>query len=75
MLYSDGVVEARSPAGDLFGLDRLVALASALAGAGAEAMADAVEAALRRFESAGARDDLALLIVRVRETVSPSTQG
>ena len=66
VLFSDGVVEARSPSGDLFGLHRMIALTSRLAGAGAEAMADAVETALAMFESGGTRDDLALLILTVK---------
>lgn len=66
VLYTDGVLEARSPDGafdpDLFAS----ALAAAgRAGADAAGLAGAVERAVLAFEGGHARDDMAVLILRV----------
>ena len=67
VLFSDGVIEARSPEGELFGLDRLTALVAATASRSAEEVAEALEAAIARFGAADASDDRALLVIRVEE--------
>ena len=67
VLFSDGVLEARAASGDFFGLERLISIVSGLAGRGAEVIAAELDAALDRFQTASARDDRALLIVRVAE--------
>jgi len=67
VLFSDGVIEARAPDGELFGMDRLAAAAAAAAPGGAEEVAEALESAIARFGAAEADDDRALLVIRVRE--------
>jgi PAS domain S-box-containing protein len=64
VLYTDGVPEARSRAGQ-FGLDRLEALLSSCAGATAERIAERIEHEVRSFQDEGRRDDLAVLVLRV----------
>ena len=62
LLYTDGITESRSH-DELFGEERLAAVAAAHAGAGAEAMADAVLAAADAFRTGPAEDDVALLVL------------
>jgi PAS domain S-box-containing protein len=66
VLYTDGVLEARSPDGafdpDLF---TSALSAAAVAGADAAGLASAVEAAVLAFEGGRARDDMAVLVLRV----------
>ncbi len=64
VLYSDGLVEAVSPAGEPFGYDRLLELLGAGAGLDGEALTSAVLAALADFTAGAARaDDLTLLLI------------
>ena len=63
VLYTDGVVEARSPAGEQFGQDRLVALLSTCAGRSAAGVARRVElAALAHCPTLS--DDMAIVVLR-----------
>ncbi|MDQ1445017.1 MAG: hypothetical protein QOI20_1481 [Acidimicrobiaceae bacterium] len=68
VLYTDGVLEARSPDGefapDLF-VEALGKAAAAGDGADAKALAQAVESAVLAFEGGTARDDMAVLVLRV----------
>jgi PAS domain S-box-containing protein len=66
VLYTDGVLEARSPGGafdpELF----MNALSAAAAGgADAQGLAEAVERAVLAFEGGTPRDDMAVLVLRV----------
>jgi serine phosphatase RsbU (regulator of sigma subunit) len=65
-LLTDGVTDARNPAGEQFGRARLEARLAALPPeAGAEKVATAIEDDVRRFVAgAEAADDLAILVVR-----------
>jgi serine phosphatase RsbU (regulator of sigma subunit) len=65
-LLTDGVTDARNPAGEQFGRARLEArLATLPPEAGAEKVAAAIEDDVRRFVAgAEAADDLAILVVR-----------
>ena len=65
VLYTDGVTEARGPAG-FFGPERLAAVVAGLAGRSADALADGVLAAISDFQRGRLRDDVALLVVRAR---------
>lgn len=68
VLFSDGVTEARSPDGELFGVERLRAVLSPRAGAGADEIARAVDEAVMAFGTGRPRDDVALLVLRAVPT-------
>ena len=72
VLYTDGVTEARSPAGEFFGTDRLLALVSELAGRPTREVAAAIEGALDEFR--GHRrftDDVALMVLGAHAGARP----
>lgn len=65
LLYSDGVVEALSPEGEEFGLERLAATCLGSAGKGANAIVESVFAALDEHRGAlPVPDDTTVLVVR-----------
>jgi serine phosphatase RsbU (regulator of sigma subunit) len=67
LLFSDGVTEARSPAGELFGAARLLAALEGAAAATAEGVVEAVRAAVAAFADGGRpADDLTLLAVELK---------
>lgn len=63
VLYTDGVVEARNPAGEQFGQDRLVALLGTCAGRSAAGIARRIEVAALAH-SPQVSDDMAVVVVR-----------
>lgn len=65
LFYTDGVTEARGRHGT-FGEDRLRALLRSLAPLDAASIAERVEQRAREFEQGGPRDDIAILVLRVR---------
>ena len=65
VLYTDGVVEARGPNG-VFGEDRLRSLLTELAGQAPTRVVQRVEAAVLAASGGRARDDLAIVALRVR---------
>jgi phosphoserine phosphatase RsbU/P len=65
VLYTDGVTEARSGS-DIFGEERLREMLAGCAGLDAEAIASRIEDAVESYRDDGARDDVALLVLRVR---------
>ena len=65
IFYTDGVTEARSPAGEFFGEERLEELVAACAGLPADEIAGRVEGEVMAFQEGRARDDVAVLVVRV----------
>ena len=67
VLYTDGVVEARSPEGSFFGEERLTSLLRSSVGLDAQTLADRVESAVLDFQENGPRDDIAVLVLRVPE--------
>ena len=78
VLFSDGVTEATSPAGELFGLARLTAAVEATGAVPAFALVEAIRGAVAAFAGGGRpADDLTLLVV-VRppsEARTPSPAG
>ncbi len=63
--YTDGAADALNPAGEAFGEERLVAVLSAQRGQSVDAIADAIEAAVREFAGDAAQyDDLTLIVVK-----------
>ena len=67
VLYTDGVTEARSPDGDFFGEDRLRHLLQTCSGCDAETIARRIKSVVLAFQEGYPRDDLALLVLRVRD--------
>lgn len=63
-LYTDGITEARSPAGELFGPDRLFELLVRSDARTARALAEEVNQAVGEFSGGELSDDLSLLILR-----------
>lgn len=65
LFYTDGVIEALNPAGEEFGAQRLDDILCAQRAAPAEAIADAIDAAVREFTGGAAQyDDLTLIVVK-----------
>jgi phosphoserine phosphatase RsbU/P len=67
VLYTDGVVEARSLEGAFFGEERLNSLLRSCASLDAQAIADRVESAVSEFQEKGPRDNVVVLVLRVSE--------
>ena len=66
LLYTDGVTEARTPDGELFGLDRLADLLEREAASGrtAEELLRRLVCSVLDHQSGGLRDDATLLLVQ-----------
>ncbi len=64
VLYTDGVVEARSPDGAFFGEERLVSLLRSSAGLDASTLAGRVETAVLEFQENNPHDDVAVLVLK-----------
>ncbi len=67
VLYTDGVTEARSPDGEFFGEGRLRDLVRSCAGCDAGAFARRIKSVVLEFQEGHPRDDLAILVLRVRD--------
>ena len=65
-MYSDGVTEAQSGSGELFGEDRLLAVVRANASLPASDLVKAIAAAAHSFRGKEHQDDLTLLVARAR---------
>jgi serine phosphatase RsbU (regulator of sigma subunit) len=64
--YTDGVTEARhAETGQLFGLERLLAVVNENASATVQEVADAVGEAVRSWQGGTARDDVAIVAMRM----------
>jgi serine phosphatase RsbU (regulator of sigma subunit) len=68
-LYTDGFTEARSPEG-AFDPELLARALASAAGGSAEEIAAVVESEVLAFEGGQQRDDMALLVLRVRPTTA-----
>ena len=67
VFYTDGIVEARGPDGSFFGEERLRALLRSCAGLSAPAIAQRLRDVTLEYGEGNARDDLAVLVLRVPE--------
>ena len=65
VLFTDGVVEARTPEGEFFGTDRLVSVVAANVSSTASTLVDAVVGAALDHQHGDAADDIAVLAMRV----------
>lgn len=63
-LYTDGITEARSPEGELFGPERLLEILKGSEGLSARAIAERVNQAVHDFSEGELTDDLSLLILK-----------
>ena len=66
VFYTDGITDARD-ADERFGEARLRAVLEAARGGTAEAIADAVDSAVRRHQPHQPKDDRAVMVLRVAE--------
>jgi serine phosphatase RsbU (regulator of sigma subunit)/putative methionine-R-sulfoxide reductase with GAF domain len=65
LLYTDGLTEAFSPSGQLFGEGRLLDTVRASAGTSAEALLESIQGSLREFvDPLPLSDDLTMLVLR-----------
>jgi PAS domain S-box-containing protein len=67
VLYTDGVVEARSPEGTFFGEERLMTILRSSVALDASTMAGRIESAVLNFQEQNPRDDIAILVLRVSD--------
>jgi len=68
LLYSDGITEARNPAGELFGVERLIGHMDANAGLEPVLLADSIRRAVAAFTGpALLSDDLTSVAIRIGE--------
>jgi sigma-B regulation protein RsbU (phosphoserine phosphatase) len=74
VLYTDGVTEARRN-GEFFEHDRLRATIAAVADRHAQAIADAIVASALAFQDDVARDDIALLVLKVPQGADQLPSG
>ena len=71
LLYTDGLVEARNPSGDLFGNERLCRWLQQSAGKRAGALIESLQAELNRFQgNVSCADDQTLLLLAAESRVS-----
>jgi hypothetical protein len=70
VLYTDGVTEARGPAG-VYGPDRLAALLAAYSGAPAAVVAERIEQRVVDWLSGADHDDIAVLVLRAQPGDAP----
>jgi PAS domain S-box-containing protein len=75
VLYTDGITEARSPDGEFFGEGRLRQLLSSCVGSDAGTFAGRIKDTVLDFQEGSPRDDLAVLVLRVRDGVAPAEIG
>jgi serine phosphatase RsbU (regulator of sigma subunit) len=67
ILYTDGVVEARSPDGLFFGEERLMALLRSSVALDASIIAGRIEDAVLNFQGQALRDDVAVMVLRISD--------
>lgn len=73
-MYTDGAIEARDPAGEFYGEERLRARLLAVADAGVQGLCERVLSDLDRFSSSSLEDDIALVALQFEEPRAPGRQ-
>lgn len=69
VLYTDGITDANSPAGEFFGVERLRETVWAADGLSAQGLCDLIFEHVDRFQAEAVQhDDMALLVVKATET-------
>ena len=66
LLYTDGVIEARNPAGEEFGTEGMLAIVRSHAARPAAEVVAAVQEGVRDFCQGPSEDDVTVLFARVR---------
>jgi serine phosphatase RsbU (regulator of sigma subunit) len=74
ILYTDGVSEARSPDG-IYGEARLIALIQSCTGLDASRIVDRIQREVLEYQDLDPRDDIALVVLRVRDRQALSRAG
>ena len=74
VMYTDGVTEEHA-GNRVFGEDRLAALLASLAGQDADTIAGSVEQAVLDFGEPEPRDDMAVLVLRLRPGVASAAEA
>ena len=76
LLYSDGITEARNPAGELFSIERLIGHVEANAGLEPVLLADSIRRAVSDFAGpALLSDDLTSVVIRIGERPAPEARA
>jgi serine phosphatase RsbU (regulator of sigma subunit) len=73
VLYTDGAIEAHRTTDDLFGEERLEAIIGESAPLAADEIADRILAAVVAFGPAEPRDDIAIVVAKVRREGDPTS--
>ena len=73
VLYTDGAIEAHRTTTDLFGEERLEAIIGENAALPADEIADRIVAAVFAFGPAEPRDDIAIVVAKVRPAEAPAS--
>jgi sigma-B regulation protein RsbU (phosphoserine phosphatase) len=69
VFYTDGVIEARSEAGEMFGEGEFERLLHESASRGVTAAADLITNAVIDFQNGRPRDDVALVVIGVKSSI------
>jgi sigma-B regulation protein RsbU (phosphoserine phosphatase) len=75
LLYTDGITEARSASGELFGEHRLLSAAREAGTATPQAIAAGVMEAVRRWSAGGPCDDQAVVVARFQPASAPEGEA
>lgn len=68
LIYSDGIIEAKSPTGELFGEERLGKLVESEEGQNPERIIPLIRSSISKFtEQEGLDDDLTLVVLKINE--------
>lgn len=75
VFYSDGVTEARSKEGELFGAERVRALVEQFGHLNAEALQEQIKGAVQAFQAdLDFQDDISLIVIKIEPLPSPKVQ-